>query len=212
MQTVIIFDFDGVLADTLDDMLAFGAQASAHMGYPTHPTQSDLDALDRMSLVDYGQQLGLPEDRLHEFANRCIDLFAQKTQPPHIFPGMAQAIQQLSQSCHIGVVSGNGTNVIKSFLQHHGLENYVGQIYGADIPGTKAEKIGRLVTQAGETVEAAYMVGDAVSDIQAARQAGVKSIAVTWGHQSRARLTTAQPDYLVDQPSQLKALLNGHHG
>ena len=212
MRTVIIFDFDGVLADTLDDMLAFGAQASTQMGFPRQPTQNDLDAMERMSLVSYAEQLGLPADRLDEFAQRCIKLFAQKTQPPNIFPGMAQVIRQLSLCCHIGVVSGNGTQVIKGFLKHHALEKNVEQVYGADISGTKAEKIVHLVTQAGGNLETAYMVGDAVSDIHAARQAGVQSVAVTWGHQSRVRLLSAQPDHLVEEPAQLNALLNGHQG
>jgi len=47
------------------------------------------------------------------------------------------------------------------------------------------------------------MVGDSVSDIRAAREASVKSIAVEWGHQSPAKLLSAQPDYFVRSPKEL---------
>ena len=51
------------------------------------------------------------------------------------------------------------------------------------------------------------MVGDAISDIHAARQASIKSIAVGWGHQSPSRLMEANPDYLVKSPQELLELL-----
>jgi phosphoglycolate phosphatase-like HAD superfamily hydrolase len=53
-----------------------------------------------------------------------------------------------------------------------------------------------------------YMVGDAVSDIRAARQASIKSIAVGWGHQSISRLEAEHPDHLVKTPLKLKLLLS----
>jgi phosphoglycolate phosphatase-like HAD superfamily hydrolase len=51
------------------------------------------------------------------------------------------------------------------------------------------------------------MVGDSASDIHAAKEAGVKSIAVTWGHQSAKTLLRANPDYLVHSPTELYELI-----
>lgn len=50
------------------------------------------------------------------------------------------------------------------------------------------------------------MIGDAVSDIQAARQAGISSVAVVWGHQSLVKLRQAGPDIIVNQPADLLML------
>jgi phosphoglycolate phosphatase-like HAD superfamily hydrolase len=47
------------------------------------------------------------------------------------------------------------------------------------------------------------MVGDSVSDVRAAKEAGVKSIAVGWGHQSLERLIEAAPDHVVRSPGEL---------
>jgi phosphoglycolate phosphatase len=58
-------------------------------------------------------------------------------------------------------------------------------------------------SQFAAEAEAVFMVGDSLSDVRAARQAGVKSIAVSWGHQSVGRLVGAAPDHVVRLPEEL---------
>jgi AHBA synthesis associated protein len=75
-----------------------------------------------------------------------------------------------------------------------------------EMPGSRTEKIRTAVNSLGTPGDDVYMVGDAVSDIRAAREASVKSIAVGWGHQSGARLVSAGPDYIAHSPKELLAL------
>ena len=63
-MSIILFDFDGVLADTLDDLLSFAQEACAQLGFPRNPTPADLDALETMSFIDYGRQLKCLHNRL----------------------------------------------------------------------------------------------------------------------------------------------------
>ena len=51
------------------------------------------------------------------------------------------------------------------------------------------------------------MIGDSVSDIQYAKKAGVVSIAVTWGWQSRDVLANEKPDHIVESVDELTTLL-----
>jgi phosphoglycolate phosphatase len=71
------------------------------------------------------------------------------------------------------------------------------------MPGSKVEKILMAKSQFAAGGEAVFMVGDSVSDIREAREAGVKSIAVSWGHQSMGRLVKAVPDHVVRLPEEL---------
>jgi phosphoglycolate phosphatase len=48
-----------------------------------------------------------------------------------------------------------------------------------------------------------YIVGDSLSDIRAAKETGIKSIAVSWGHQSMKKLSSAEPDHIVHSPREL---------
>lgn len=209
MHKVLIFDFDGVLADTLDDMLGFAAEVCSELGHPCKPTKGDLDAVERMEFDHFGRQLELPEEIIKDFVDRNLELFTSRQQPPRIFDGIYDVVAQLSATCKIGIVTGNTSEVVWGFLDYYGLTEYVDIVLGADDSGSRSEKILKAADSIGEPGGEIYMVGDAVSDIRAARRVSVKSVAVTWGHQSREKLEEAQPDYLVHSPEGLVQLFDG---
>ena len=205
---IVLFDFDGVLADTLDDMLRFAEAVCSKLGFSRTPTLEDLDALDRMEFAEFGRRLELPEDKIQDFVRDSFQMFSQRETPPRLFEGMGDVVIQLSVASKIGIVSGNTSSVIRRFLDYYGLTRYVNIVLGADTPGSRPEKIRQAVKGLGQRMgEKAFMVGDAVSDIRAARAASVVSIAVGWGHQSGEKLMQAKPDYFVRSPVELLAIL-----
>jgi phosphoglycolate phosphatase len=206
-MAIILFDFDGVLADTLDDLLNFAREVCAQLGFPRNPTPADLDVLETMSFVDYGRQLKLPPQYIDAFVSQCLQMFNQRLRPPEMFEGMGQAIAEAAKSNILAIVTGNTTPTVDGFLKENHLRKYIQLIIGVEQKGSRPEKIRLALRELGQGEEAAYMVGDAVSDIRAARETSIKSIAVGWGHQSPARLMTANPDYLVDSPQELLGLL-----
>lgn len=203
---VLIFDFDGVLADTLDDILRYAEIVCSQLGHPCKPTREDLEALDPMSFDQLGRQLKLPEEKVDEFAQRSFVLFMSRRQPPDIIEGISHVVAQLSATSKIGIVTGNTLDVVRAFLEHHGLVEHVDVVLDVNDSGSRAEKILKAADSLGQPGSEIYMIGDAVSDIRAARQASVKSVAVTWGHQSREKLEAALPDYLVHSPEDLMQL------
>lgn len=206
-MAIILFDFDGVLADTLDDLLSFAREACAQLGFPRNPTPADLDVLETMSFVDYGQQLKLPPQHIDAFVSQCLRMFNQRLRPPEIFEGMGQVVTEAAKSNTIAIVTGNTTPTVEEFLKENNLHEHIRLVIGVEQKGSRPEKIRLVLRKLGQCEEAAYMVGDAVSDIRAARETSIKSIAVGWGHQSPSRLMTEKPDYLVDSPQELLGLL-----
>lgn len=202
-----LFDYDGVLADTLADMLRFAGETCAELGYARTPTPADLDALERMSLVDYGLQLGIPADRTQEFTRRMAARFETKDEPPALFPGMDAVVREAARRGQVGIVTGNSGRAVSRFLEHHRLQAAVDVLISVEQPGTRAEKIGVALAKLGRQPPQACLVGDAVSDVRACREAGVRSIAVAWGHQSAARLAAAGADHVVLSPGELAELL-----
>lgn len=207
-MALILFDFDGVLADTLGDLLQFGQEACDELGVNHIATQNDLNSLEIMSFATYGQQLGVPDDLLDEFVRRCMRKFEEKESPPGIFKGLVEIIRELSTRNNIGVITGNSSTAVKAFLAVHGLEENIRVTYGLDSPGTKTEKILRAQDQFAVSKDEVIMVGDSGSDIHAAKEASVKSIAVSWGHQSAQTLIRANPDYFVHSPEELLNVIN----
>ena len=209
MHKLLIFDFDGVLADTLDDMLRYAEEVCSQLGHPCKPTKGDLDAVERMEFDEFARQLKLPEEKIKDFTRRNFELFTSRQQPLKIFDGIRDVVAQLSATSKIGIVTGNASEVVWDFLDYYGLTEYVDIVLGADDSGSRSEKILKAADSIGEPGGEIYMVGDAASDIRAARRASVKSVAVTWGHQSREKLEVAQPDCLVHSPEGLLQLLDG---
>jgi len=208
MDRILIFDFDGVLANSLAPMLSYAGQVCQELGYPCTPTQKDLEILDRMEFSEYGRQLGIPEEKIETFVTRNFELFSRREEPLAITPGIESVIRELSQIAILVVITGNSCRVVGKFLDTYGLQDEFQTILGAEDDGNRVEKILKVISLNGGSNGEAYLIGDAVSDIRAAREAGIKSIATGWGHQSKEKLITENPDYLVDQPEDLLTLFS----
>lgn len=210
LMALILFDYDGVLADTLDDLLLFGQEACHKLGIDHVVTQDDLNNLDFMSFTAYAQACGVPDHRVNEFTQYCQTRFSDKKSPPSIFDGLSSIIRQLAIKNTIAIVTTNYSRNVNAFLVEHRLDKYVDAVFGIDLPGSKAQKISMARDQflSGSIHEPVIMVGDALSDIQAAKDASAISIAVAWGHQSINRLLLGDPDYVVYSPQELLEVID----
>lgn len=202
-MALIIFDYDGVLADTLDDLIRFGQEACNQLGVNHIVTKDDLSNLEVMSFATYGRACEVPEPLIDEFVKISLRLFAEKESPPAIFNGLSEVIQHFSTNHKIAIVTTNSSQNVHAFLTKHGLDSLVHAVYGVDTPGSKAQKISMARERFVKNGEAVFMIGDALSDVRAAKEAGVISIAVTWGHQSLETLLRGEPDCVVTFPHEL---------
>ena len=161
-MALIIFDFDGVLADTLDDLLQFGQEACNQLGVKHSVTKEDIINLEVMSFASYGQACEVPEHLVDEFVKICLDLFAEKKSPPAIFPGLSDVIRYLSANHRIAIVTTNSSQNVKAFLVEHGLDSLINAVYGVDSPGSKAQKISMARNEFLENgkQELVFMIGD----------------------------------------------------
>ena len=208
-MALIIFDYDGVLADTFDDLLRFGQEACNKLGVKHLVTKNDIHDLEEMSFASFGRACEVPEHLVDEFVKICLNFIAEKKSPPPIFRGLSDVIRDLSVDHRIAVVTTNSSQNVHAFLVRHGLEGLVHAVYGVDSPGSKAHKISiardRLLENGEEG--SVFMVGDSLSDVLAAKEASVASVAVTWGHQSLEKLLRGGPDYVVSSPHDLIEVL-----
>jgi phosphoglycolate phosphatase len=202
-MALIIFDYDGVLADTLDDLIQFGQEACNQLGVHHVVTKDDLSNLEVMSFATFGRACEVPEHLIDEFVKINLNLFAEKETPPAIFAGLDEVIRHFSANHKIAVVTTNTSQNVHAFLVKHGLDGCIDSVYGVDSPGSKAQKISMARSRLLEKEEEVFMIGDALSDVRAAKEAGVSSIAVTWGHQSLEALLRGEPDYVVRSTNSL---------
>ena len=209
-MALIIFDFDGVLADTLNDLIQFGQEVCDELGIKHAVNKDDLSNLEIMSFASFGRACEVPEHLVDEFVQTCLKRFAEKKSPPAIFNGLSNIVRNFSINNTLAIITTNSSQNVNAFLIEHGLDECIHAVYGIDIPGSKAQKISIARNQfsADTKRESVFMVGDSLSDISAAKEASVTSIAVTWGHQSLEHLLRGNPDYVVRFPNDLIEVIN----
>lgn len=207
-MALILFDYDGVLADTLDDLIKFAQIACDQLGVKHLVTKDDLNNLEVMSFSTFGRDCEVPEHLNDEFVKISLALFAKKETPPQIFAGISNVIKYFSVNHKMGIVTTNSSQNVHAFLAQHGLTEFIHAVYGVDTSGTKAQKI--LMAQNHFLENKVFMIGDSLSDIRSAKEASVTSIAVTWGHQSLEILQRGKPDYVVSKLQDLIDVIEKH--
>ena len=205
---LVIFDYDGVLVDSIDIVVAIVSQACREIGHSRFPTAADIEALENIAFEDLGRQIGIAETNLPQFGAHVFALLQKSEKIPDIFPEIDQVIRTLAKNHYLAIVTTNIRPVVQKVMAVHGLADNIDLILGVEGPGSKADKIKKAMRTFKKTPELTCMIGDAVSDIRQSRMAGVKSIAVTWGYHNREKLAHEGPDVLVSSPHDLIAVIN----
>lgn len=221
----VIFDLDGTLVDTVEDLAAALNQTLVELGLSPHP----LDAVRSMVGGGLSKLLGralaahaagLDAVQQDAAAARLLELYAEKPAgQSSLYPGSAETLRDLRVA---GVACGLCTNkpdaITRDLLQALGVGKAFGCILGntAGLP-KKPDPTGIHRVLAGLNAEptATVMVGDSATDVQAARAAGLAAIVlVSYGYTAtpaHALGADAVIDTLHELPAAL-ALLAGRRG
>jgi phosphoglycolate phosphatase len=205
-KDLFLFDFDGVLADSLEIYSEAVVRCLERIGTPIVKTREDYLALFEGNLYESMEARGV---NLADYAQAAreimpgIDFGAIKP-----FAGLLPVLADLNRENFLVVISSNASKTIGKMLLRFGFDSYFEEIFGADFLVSKKEKIDHALVKYGIPPERTFYIGDTAGDIREARAAGVRAVAVTWGWHSRERLAAAGPDFLVETP---EGLLNFNH-
>ncbi len=206
-RKLILFDFDGVIVDSLDVYEDVVRRCLAKIGRPLVQTRQDFLALYEDNFYEGVARLGIELsaflDALAEIRPH-VDLSRIKPYEP-----MALVLRKLAQRHRLMLISSNTGQTIQPLLVRMEVQDCFEAVLGADAFLNKTEKILHAQGQSGIAKERVYYVGDTTGDIREARRAGVKAVAVTWGWHGREILEAAGPDYLIESASALLDLLLG---
>ena len=203
MKTGVIFDLDGTLLDTLDDLADAVNHTMEVYGYPKHSLSYV------RSIVGNGVRnlvmLALPEDQQHR-TDEILPHYREyynahsqdKTRP---YAGIVEALQALSRDYAVAVVSNKPDGMVKALCRE-----FFGDIYalGEDpsLPRKPApDMIYKAMRDMG--VERCIYVGDSDVDIKTARNAGVPCLSVLWGFRDRDVLEQVGGKYFCEDPRNL---------
>lgn len=210
----VIFDLDGTLADTLADITASTNACLTAAGLPSH------SEAEVRSFVGHGIG-GLVERAMGTAATpeRAASLVAAVrehyrahcTEQTKLYAGIAPLLASLHQhGMELGVVSNKPhemtTEIVDALMPSVEFGFVTGERPGIPL---KPDPTGLLTACAtlGVAPGTALYVGDTTVDIAAARAAGLRSVAVTWGFRDQTTLESASPDHIVHHPADILVLL-----
>lgn len=203
-KSLAIFDFDGTLVDSAGWFSGVLNEVARRYGFrETGPEERAL--LRGRATREIVAALGVPAWKLPVIARHMRALASRDIESIRPFPWSAGILESLAgRGVRLAVVSSNAEANIRRALGPHcaRIETYA---TGASLFG-KAAKFKAVLKAAGTSPAAALAIGDEVRDIEAARSAGLDSLAVTWGYASRDALAAAGPTWIADTPDDLMRL------
>ena len=203
----IVFDFDGTIADTAAQVLDVAIRLAPEFGYPPPPP----DARTRwrhIPIRDVLDELGIPTRRLPRMVRRFREEMGrdiERIAPVAGIPGVLRRLH--GTGFPMAVFTTNAEANVHRFLAAHDLTVFRTVRSSTRMWG-KARGLNGLRKRLAPGGGRMFYVGDETRDIQAARRAGLVSVAVTWGYNSRDVLAAERPDFIVDAPAGLLDVVN----
>lgn len=199
---LVIFDFDGTLADSLTWFRgALGDVVDKHGLTPiTEARAEELRGMAPKAIMD---ALDIPAWKIPFIAADVRARAAENVDQIHLFDGIRRMIEQLeAEGVKLAVVSSNGETAVKAVLGEKLCSRFEIFACGAALFG-KASVFRKVIRKAGTTPQRTLSVGDEVRDIEAARETGCAAGAVNWGFATEAVLVAHAPDVLFTEPADI---------
>lgn len=207
-KRVVIFDFDGTLADTGPIIRKLYADIAKKNGLRPMSAQ-DYAELRKGTLKDARKWTGIKIWQFPLVVHSIKRLMYVQSEEVRLFPQMITIVKQLhEQNIKMYILSSNTSDTIQKVLTRHDLEGYFEILpLRRRLLGGKAGAIKKLLKRNQFSRRSVWMVGDEVRDIRAAKLAKVKSVAVTWGLQDKVILKRNRPTHLATSFAELKTIL-----
>jgi len=203
-EQLYLFDFDGVLVDSLSLY-----EKSVNLC---------LDRIGQRPIETLEEFLDLFEENFFiAIARRGVDvaqfMAASKEVTPTLDYSVVKPVAnfipvlgELKKRSALVIISSNSSYAIRLMLTKYGFAPYFDDILGADFAFSKIEKIRHAMDRYSTNGNHSLYVCDTAGDVREAREADVRTVAVTWGWHPRSRLEKALPDVIIDDPKELLGL------
>jgi phosphoglycolate phosphatase len=203
----IIFDFDGTLADTLEESRRIYNLLAADYSL-REVLAEELPQLRNFSLLELLDHLGIPKRRVPTLLSRGTAIIRSNiSRLPHI-TGLGEILPEMrSRAKSFGVLTSNAEENVDLFLKAHGLREHFDFISSTSRLTGKSGHLRAIRKTFSLQAEEMLYVGDEIRDIKAAKKAGIAMAAVTWGFNSAESLAAESPEHLIHSPEELLKLV-----
>jgi phosphoglycolate phosphatase len=205
VRQLVMFDFDGVIVDSLDVFSVAFINACAAAGVPGFTTPDDLLALMEDNFYAGMRARGVGDGQVAEILRRLGSALIRARHWLKPFPLVPQVLGELADVRAVVIVTSSPTDVVTGWLRGHEVRG-VAEVAGAETARSKVEKINALLARfPGQEVY--WYVGDTAGDIREARVAGVTPLGVAWGWHEPEMLLEAGAERIAASPAELLTIV-----
>ena len=208
-----LFDMDGTVLDTLQDLADSTNAVLARHGYPTHGIEAVRQFVGNgakrliENAVPVGTDAATIDTVLGDFKKYYGEHSADATKP---YDGVLEMLQRLrAAGVKTAVVSNKPDFAVRSLSAR-----YFGELFDISIGDREGvrkkpapDSVFEVMRQLGCTPEESVYIGDSDVDVQTAKNAGIDGIFVDWGFRSAALLRESGAEIIVTHPAEIAALI-----
>lgn len=220
--TTLIFDLDGTLFYTSEDIANCANMALdklgynrldqetiiSHVGGGIHNTIAKILGDAKYNDPNYEWEPSFLEDVVKTYRKLYAEHYLDTTRP---YPDVAETIQLFhKKNINMAVVSNKTIDFTRPIVEHYGMDKYFEIILGGDSLENKKphhEPLEHVIDHYKSKKEQTLIVGDTEKDIEAAKNAGIDSCGVTYGMRKPEVIKAIEPDYFIDNFSELEEIL-----
>ena len=216
MYKTVIFDLDGTILNTLEDLTAAGNWVCRQNGWPEYSAEEfrqmvghGIPNLVAKFSPDSCRSPLLMAHTLDQFSKYYGQHNREKTAP---YPGIPELIARLRErGVQLAVYSNKADEFSREIVSYYFPESF--SLVRGKLPGVPVKPdpagIHGLLQELKAEVSATLFVGDSAVDIETGHNAGLSACGVTWGFRSRESLERAGADRLADTPAALEQIILG---
>jgi phosphoglycolate phosphatase len=201
MKKLLIFDFDGVVVDSLELYEETTRICFEKIGSSLAKSRKDFLDLFDDNFYEAIRIRGVDVKKFNGAIKDIIPIVDYSKVAP--FNDIERVLEVLKKDNTLLVISSNSLSAINTILSRCEFKNCFEDILGADFMLSKVDKINHALERWNFTKDRTYYIGDTAGDIKEGKRSGVNTVAVTWGWHPRERFDDVNPDYIINTPSEL---------
>ena len=206
----LVFDLDGTISDPAVGICRSINYALGHFGYEAISEEAVSKYIGPPLDVSFVSITGSSSrDHVGALVSKYRERYADVGYSENLlYTGVPEALEDLATAnIFLGLCTSKRVDFADSILRLFGLRHHFQFLSGGEIGVLKKQQLATLLAQKTIAPES-IMIGDRAVDIESAKENGMRSIGVLWGHGSFEELIAAGPEKLLTSTYQLAELKN----
>lgn len=204
---VLIFDFDGTIADTFHAIVKISNQLANEFQFKTM-TSFEAEQMKNNTVKETIARLNIPLLKIPIIIAKAKSELLKGISEIDPVVGLKETLLQLKNlGIQLGILTSNSAQNVDGFLKNHELQVF-DFIKTTSKIWSKDHHLLKIIESYNLKATEVLYVGDEVRDILAAHRSGIKVAAVTWGYNTAKTLSEHNPDYLLNHPKELLNLID----